>query len=152
MLIASDYATLNLMKLIDSRSNCPIAKSLDIFGDRWSLLIVRSMLFAKRKTFKELSEIDESIATNILADRLERLEQTGIIIRLSDPTDGRRFIYELTEKGIDLISVLLSIIDWGMKYNTNAIYPADMVKHAVRNKNLLIEKARKLQLPQNQAD
>ena len=133
------------MKTVEKRSTCPIGMTLNIVGDRWSLLVVRSLMFAKRKTFKEISNIDEKIATNILTDRLEALEGAGIILKLPDPMDGRRHIYELTEKGLELMPVLLSMIDWGMKYNTDASYPKNMVEATVHNKSQLIKEARKLE-------
>jgi DNA-binding HxlR family transcriptional regulator len=137
------------MKKKLKRSACPIGMTLDIVGDRWSLLIVRSLMFAKRKTFKDLATISENIATNILSDRLESLERTGIIMKLPDSADGRRSIYVLTEKGLDLMPVLLSMIAWGTKYNPDASYPVKMVKETVRNKTKLIKEARKLQKTYN---
>jgi len=121
--------------------------TLDVVGDRWSLLIVRSMLFAKYRTFKELRGINEKIATNILADRLENLEKNGIIAKLPDLMDKRRSIYELTEKGIELMPILLSMIEWGMQYNPDAWIPMGTIKETVRTKTQLVKRARRIQLP-----
>lgn len=132
------------MQFAEKRSTCPIGLTLDVIGDRWSLLIIRSMLFAKRKTFKEISQIDEKIATNILSDRLLRLERSDIIMKLPDVEDGRRSVYELTQKGIELMPVLLAMIDWGMKYNQDASYPVNLVEVAVRDKRKLINRSKHL--------
>jgi DNA-binding HxlR family transcriptional regulator len=98
------------------RSSCPINVSLEILGDRWSLLIVRDLMFAGRHTYKEFLSSGEGIATNVLADRLGHLEQCGIITSRRDPDDGRRLEYQLTAKGIDLAPLLLELSSWGVKY------------------------------------
>jgi len=84
------------------RSGCPVSISLERFGDRWSLLIIRDLMVRGFRTFKEFQESGEGIATNILADRLQSLEAAGIITAEEEKTDGRRVNYRLTEKGIDL--------------------------------------------------
>jgi DNA-binding HxlR family transcriptional regulator len=106
------------------RSGCPIAISLDLFGDRWSLLIVRDLLFADRCTFKEFAGADERIATNILADRLGRLEGAGIVERRADPADGRKVVYVLTDKGFDLAPVILEMALWAAKHEDTDAPPA----------------------------
>jgi len=98
-------------------SGCPLAYGLDLFGDRWSLLIIREILFKNKMTYSDFAGIDEGIATNILAERLKRLETEGIIHKSRDPENGRRFIYELTDKGRDLAPVLIEIILWSGKYD-----------------------------------
>jgi DNA-binding HxlR family transcriptional regulator len=98
------------------RSTCPISSSLDVIGDRWSLLIVRDLLFAGYQTYKEFLAAGEGIATNILADRLQRLEGGGIIVSEPDPSDRRRLVYSLTRKGRDLAPVLLELSRWGARY------------------------------------
>src|SRR3954470_17391490 len=98
------------------RSTCPINASLEVLGDRWSLLIVRDMLFAGAKTYKRFLASDEKIATNILASRLTTLQQAGIIISEQDPQDGRSLRYRLTDKGLDLVPVLMELSAWGTKY------------------------------------
>ncbi len=98
-----------------SRSCCPIAASLDILGDRWTLVILRDVLFGGRSRFSQLGA-DESIATNILSERLERLEREGILGKDKDPSDGRRNIYFATPKGIALIPVLVSLAEWGVAH------------------------------------
>jgi DNA-binding HxlR family transcriptional regulator len=94
------------------RSRCPLNASVEILGDRWSLLIIRDMMLRNFRTYKEFLESHERIATNILADRLRRLEAHGIITTERDPSDGRRLIYRLTAKGIDLAPVLTEMVLW----------------------------------------
>jgi len=94
------------------RSRCPLNASLEMLGDRWSLLIVRDMMVRGFRTYKEFLGSHEKIATNILADRLRRLEAYGIIASQRDPGDGRKSIYSLTQKGIDLAPVLTEMVLW----------------------------------------
>src|SRR2546422_2423128 len=94
------------------RSGCPLNASVEILGDRWSLLIIRDMMLRGSRTYKEFLESYEGIATNILADRLGKLEAHGIITAERDPSDGRKLIYLLTAKGIDLAPVLTEMVLW----------------------------------------
>ena len=94
------------------RSGCPLNASVEMLGDRWSLLIIRDMMLRGSKTYKEFLECYEGIATNILADRLRKLVAYGIITTEPDPSDGRRMIYLLTSKGIDLAPVLTEMVLW----------------------------------------
>ncbi len=94
------------------RSGCPLNASVEILGDRWSLLIIRDMMLRGFQTYKEFLGSYERIATNILADRLRRLEAHGIISTEQDPLDGRKLIYSLTPKGIDLAPVLTEMVLW----------------------------------------
>lgn len=99
-------------------SGCPIAFGLDVFGDRWTLLIIREMLFGRKKTYGEFLAADEAISTNILANRLKLLEAEGIVEKRRDPQNHRSFLYELTPKGFDLAPVMLEIIGWSGRYDT----------------------------------
>ena len=94
------------------RSVCPIGRTLDLVGDKWSLLLIRDMRFGKR-TYGELLDSPEGIPTNILADRLKRLEEAGIIARSEYQDRPVRYAYTLTEKGADLGNVLLALVRWG---------------------------------------
>jgi DNA-binding HxlR family transcriptional regulator len=94
------------------RSGCPLNASVEMLGDRWSLLIIRDMMLRGSRTFKEFLEGHEAIATNILADRLRKLVAYGIITAEPDPSDGRRLNYSLTEKGIDLAPALTEMVLW----------------------------------------
>ncbi|MGA7633229.1 MAG: helix-turn-helix domain-containing protein [Terriglobales bacterium] len=94
------------------RSECPLNASVEMLGDRWSLLIVRDMMLRGFRSYKEFLECYEGIATNILADRLHKLIANGIITAAPDPSDGRKLIYSLTAKGIDLAPVLTEMVLW----------------------------------------
>jgi DNA-binding HxlR family transcriptional regulator len=98
------------------RSVCPLNASVEMLGDRWSLLIVRDMMLRGFQTYKEFLECYEGIATNILADRLRRLVANGILTTHTDSSDGRRIIYRLTEKGIDLAPVLTEMVLWAAEH------------------------------------
>jgi DNA-binding HxlR family transcriptional regulator len=102
------------------RSGCPVNICLEVFGDRWSLLIVRDLMVRGYRSFKEFQESGEGIATNILADRLQKLEAARIISAEAEATDGRKVNYRLTQKGIDLAPVLLDLLIWGARHE-----PAD---------------------------
>src|SRR5215468_2931576 len=94
------------------RSECPLNASVEMLGDRWSLLIIRDMMVRGYRTFKEFLSSDEHIATNILADRLRRLEEYAIITTQPDPSDGRKLFYLLTPKGMDLAPILTEMVLW----------------------------------------
>jgi len=96
----------------ERRSGCPLNASVEMLGDRWSLLIIRDMMLRGARTYKEFLSCDEGIATNILADRLRKLSAYGIITTKRDPADGRKVVYLLTPKGIDLAPVLTEMVLW----------------------------------------
>ena len=96
----------------DRRSGCPLNVSVEMLGDRWSLLIIRDMMLRRFRSYKEFMDCYEGIATNILADRLRKLMAYGIIATQPDPHDGRKLIYVLTKKGIDLAPVLTEMVLW----------------------------------------
>jgi DNA-binding HxlR family transcriptional regulator len=98
------------------RSDCPLNVCLEIFGDRWSLLIVRDLLFKKHYEFKDYLAAKEGIATNVLSDRLRRLEQHGIITRSAHPNDARKVDYRLSKKGLDLAPLLVEMVLWATKH------------------------------------
>lgn len=108
------------------RSGCPISVALERFGDPWSLLIIRDLLFQGFRTFKEFEAAGEGIATNILSDRLERLEEVGILSKERDPADARRVLYGLTPKGADLAAVLVELVLWSAKHEQTEA-PPDVV-------------------------
>jgi DNA-binding HxlR family transcriptional regulator len=93
---------------------------VEIFGDRWSLLIIRDIVFVGKKTYGEFLKSEEGIATNVLASRLAFLEEQGILSKAPSPDDGRRDFYTLTEKGLDLIPIVLDIILWSAKYDSKS--------------------------------
>jgi DNA-binding HxlR family transcriptional regulator len=99
------------------RSHCPVNYGLEAFGDRWALLIIRDIIFRGKRTYGEFLKSEEGFATNILASRLSQLIEAGILQRDGHETDGRKDIYSLTEKGLDLIPVLFEMILWSAKYD-----------------------------------
>ena len=100
------------------RSPCPVACSLDIFGDRWTLLVVRDLILG-RSRFKDFTASPEGIPTNILTERLERLLSHGIIDRVPVGESSKRFAYQLTEKGDSLRPILKAMMQWGLKWEPN---------------------------------
>lgn len=102
-----------------TRSDCPISCSLDVFGDRWSLLVIRDIMLRGKMSYGEFLESEEKISTNILANRLSVLEAEGIITKRISPVNKSKFLYSLTRKGVDLLPIIIEIMDWGAKYNAN---------------------------------
>jgi DNA-binding HxlR family transcriptional regulator len=116
-------------------SGCPIAYGLDTFGDRWSLLIIREMMLRGKKTYSEFLEIDEAIATNVLADRLKHLEIEGIISKVRDPDNRRSYLYSLTPKGRDLAPIIVDIIMWSGKHDQRPSARRGMLKKIKKDRN-----------------
>ena len=106
------------------RSGCPISIALELLGDAWSLLIVRDLMFKDRRTYNDFLTGGEGIASNILADRLRKLEDANIIEKRCDPEDARRFIYRLSPKGIDLAPVLVELVIWSARHEQTDAPPA----------------------------
>ncbi len=102
-----------------TRSDCPISCSLDVFGDKWSLLIIRDIMLRGKLSYSEFLESEEKIATNILTNRLNVLVAENILIKQVSPANRSKYIYSLTEKGVDLLPIVIEIMDWGAKYNEN---------------------------------
>lgn len=124
------------------RSGCPVSISLEMLGDRWSLLIVRDLMVRGLRTFKEFQDSGEGIATNILADRLQKLEAAGIITAEAEETDGRRVNYRLTEKGIDLAPVLLELLIWAARHEQTGASCA-LIASMERNREEVLAEARR---------
>lgn len=100
----------------ECRSECPIAFALDLVGDRWTLLVLRDLLFGGKLRFTELLSSREGIATNVLTDRLRRLEEAGLVARAPDPDDGRKALYRPTESGLALAPILIEMVLWGIDH------------------------------------
>lgn len=98
------------------RSGCPISLSLELLGDRWTLLIIRDLAFGGKRHFREFLQSDEGISSRTLAERLQTLQDEGILTRSDDPSHGLKAIYRLTEAGIDLLPVLATLGAWGSKH------------------------------------
>lgn len=111
------------IKFNEMRSNCPLNYGIEIFGDKWTLLIIRDLVFFNKRYYNEFLGSAEGIATNLLADRLAMLEKEKIIKKEKDSLHKQRFIYSLTEKGIDLVPILLSIGLWSEKHATIKLHP-----------------------------
>ena len=109
------------------RSGCPISIALDLVGDPWTLLIVRDLMFKGGKTFNDFLGGGEGIATNVLTDRLSRLELNGFVDKQRDRDDARRFIYRLSEKGIALAPLLVEIVLWAAAH-VDSDAPPEVVK------------------------
>ena len=125
------------------RSGCPVSISLETFGDRWSLLIIRDLMVRGFRTFKEFQEGGEGIATNILADRLHKLEAAKIITAEAEQADGRRINYRLTEKGIDLAPVILELLIWGVRHEQTGASCSLIAKMAKNRGEVLAEVRRR---------
>lgn len=115
------------------RSDCPIANALDVLGDRWTLVIVRDLVFRGFREFGQFLGAGEGISTNILSERLERLHGAGIVVRFDHPSDGKKYVYRLTEKGIDLIPLLVELVLWGARYTPNHAAPAEVLREMRTN-------------------
>jgi len=121
------------------RSSCPVNASLEILGDRWSLLIIRDLMLRSYRTYKEFLSSDEGIATNILAERLKRLEAAGIISTSGDAEDRRKVVYRLTAKGIDLAPIIVELILWGAQHEPTGAPSAAIRKMRARREHFLSE-------------
>jgi DNA-binding HxlR family transcriptional regulator len=124
------------------RSGCPVSISLERFGDRWSLLIIRDLMVRGLRSFKQFQQSDEGIATNILADRLKKLEAAGIITAEAEPGDARRVSYRLTEKGIDLAPVLLEMLIWGARHEPTGV-PCTFIEELERDRRRVLEEVQR---------
>jgi DNA-binding HxlR family transcriptional regulator len=100
----------------DRRSTCPISTALEFVGDRWTLLVIRDLMFAGKRHFREFLQSEEAISSNVLADRLDSLVESGIVTKSDDPTHAQKAVYSLTEKGLDLLPVLVAMSVWSQKH------------------------------------
>ncbi len=118
------------------RSDCPINFALEVFGDKWTFLIIRDLMFKGKHYYGEFLQSEEEIATNILADRLSLLEQEGIVLKTADPS---KYIYKLSRKGIDLLPVLVEVIMWSAKYDEDSAVDVKFVNGVKRDKVSLLK-------------
>lgn len=109
---------------------CPVTFALDIFGDKWSLIILRDILFKRKRHYGEFLNSPEKISTNILASRLTKLEAEGVIVKTRDTQNLSRFVYSLTGKGKDLLPLLLEMIEWSVKYDPQPDVPDTIISGA----------------------
>lgn len=120
------------------RSGCPISSALDVVGDKWSLLIIRDMLIKHKKTFKDFSESDESVAPSILSARLKLLESYKLISKTKIPENKKENIYLLTEKGIRLTPIIIELSLWG-NTNMREFNKIDDIENLKLDKSLIIQ-------------
>jgi DNA-binding HxlR family transcriptional regulator len=119
------------------RSRCPISLALELIGDRWTLIILRDMIMRGRTRYQELLAAEEGIATNVLADRLKRLEEAEVITKRRDPESGKQFIYAPTEKGLDLLPVLFDLMHWSAKYDKRTDRSISFLRRLLTNEPAL---------------
>lgn len=132
------------MTEIKKRSDCPISCSLDVWGDKWSLLIVRDLMFAKQCTYGDFLKSGEKIATNILASRLQTLEENGIITKSDHPDSKAKVLYKLTQKGIDLMPIMIEMQLWADKYYViNPDIKTTVLKEIQKDKDAYVKAAMK---------
>ena len=127
------------MKKNVPRSDCPISFALDFLGDKWSLLVIRDLIFDGKRFYKEFLQSKEGIATNILSDRLKKLENAGLITSKVYEQLKTQKEYSLTEKGKDLIPVLIEIILWSAKYHEGLAVSDEFLEKAKRHREQVIE-------------
>lgn len=127
------------METVKKRSECPISCSLDIFGDKWSLLIIRDMMFFNKSTYGDFLKSAEGIATNILASRLQGLEENKLIEKLEHPESKAKVLYKLTQKGIDLLPIIVEIHLWAEKYFDIPVALKGLLKEAKKGKDEFIK-------------
>jgi DNA-binding HxlR family transcriptional regulator len=125
------------MKPVTPRSDCPISFSLDIFGDKWTLLILRDMILTEKNSFSEFMNSAEGIASNILIDRLNMLHSQGFVTKKASALNKSKFLYTLTEKAIDLVPLIIGLIEWGEKYNKKG-EPKSLLNKILKNRDKLI--------------
>src|SRR5687767_1099417 len=116
------------------RSDCPVHFALEVFGDAWTLLIIRDLMFKGRTSYTDFLRAEEGIATNVLADRLVRLEEDGVIEKVAESGRGSASAYRLTPKGIDLLPIMLEIIGWSAKYDPKTAADRRFVRQLHRDR------------------
>lgn len=119
----------------DQRSTCPISTALEIIGDRWTLLVVRDLMFAGKRHFREFLQSEEAIASNVLSSRLNALVENGIVTRQDDPSHAQKAIYSLTGKGLELLPVVVAMSAWTQEHHPETRRPgaAELVSLAPRS-------------------
>lgn len=137
----------------EPRSDCPIGNALDFVGDRWTLLIVRDMMFGGKRHFREFLQSEERISSNILADRLAILVERGILTRDGDPTHKQKAVYSLTEKGIALLPVIVALSAWSQRHFPQTRLPeaVALVRGGEAGQKKLAKALRAAHLPQSRS-
>ncbi|MEH6309194.1 helix-turn-helix domain-containing protein [Olivibacter sp. CPCC 100613] len=125
------------MKTIDRRSTCPINYSVEIFGDKWMLLLLRDLMFNGKNSFLEFRVSDEKISSAVLTEKLNILLNEGIVTKVTSPKNASKFLYLLTEKGIELVPFMVEFLNWGSKYNPDG-GPKSLLQRIKKNKKKVI--------------
>lgn len=125
------------------RSHCPIAFALDIFGDKWSLLVLRDLIFKDKVYYEDFLKSEEGISTNVLADRLQRMQNAGLIESKPDEKNGRKVIYSPTAKALDLIPMIIEMIEWSAKYDSKTGAPKEFLRMVKADRKALARSIRK---------
>ena len=120
------------------RSFCPTNYALEHFGDKWSLLIIRDLMFKGKRHYNEFFEAEERVSTTVLRDKLRSLEQGGIITRGDDPVKRSRIRYSLTEKGIALVPLMIEMILWSSTFDADTAAPEAFVNRVKKDREGLI--------------
>jgi len=105
------------MKTMDKRSTCPINYSVEIFGDKWMLILLRDLMFNGKNSFLEFRASNEKISSAVLTEKLNTLLAEGIVTKVTSPKNASKFLYLLTDKGIELVPFMVEFLDWGSRYN-----------------------------------
>lgn len=116
------------MKAKKIRTHCPINFVIELFGDKWTMLIIRDLLIFGKRNYGAFLSSGEKISTNILANRLNMLEQEGLVRKTRDPRHGSKFNYTPTRKAVDLLPVLMEMIVWSAKYDSHTLAPAEFIE------------------------
>ena len=135
-----DASNKHCVKRTDRRSDCPINFALQAFGDAWSLLIIRDLMFTERRTYSDFANAEEGMASNILADRLDRLQRSGLIRRVGRGKGAR---YALTAKGLDLMPAMLEVIAWSARHDARTAAAPSFVARIRQDQKALAAKLRK---------
>jgi len=123
----------------DLRSNCPINFAVETFGDKWTLLVIRDLMFKGKRHYSDFLASDEKISTNILADRLQKLDDNGVVTKSADPDNASKFIYSLTEKGLALLPAMVEMTAWSANYDSLTNTPSEFLNTYNKDKDALIE-------------
>ena len=127
---------------MEVRSHCPVNFTIEHFGDKWSFLIIRDLMFKGKRHYNEFLEGGEKVSTSVLGDRLKKLEENGIISKSEDQVKKSRIRYSLTQKGIDLLPILIEMIIWGGEKDSLTESPKEFMEQATHNKQAFINQIR----------
>ncbi|WP_372936789.1 winged helix-turn-helix transcriptional regulator [Mariniphaga sediminis] len=137
---------------MEVRSHCPINFTLEHFGDKWSFLIIRDLMFKGKRHYNEFLEAGEKVSTSVLGDRLKKLEEQGIISKSEDSVKKSRIRYSLTPKGIDLLPILLEMIIWGGEKDSLTESPKEFMEQAINHRENLLKEIREQLIKDHLAD